>query len=155
MAVRLVVGLLLTALALAMAGRRVWWLYRLIRTGQPAPGRTDQVAGAAAGRGGRGLRSAQAAEVVGARASRTSSRSGVSSSWALTIVEAFGALFDRDFHIPLIGQLARCVGFLEDFFAVAVLVGLATSRSSGGAQRAGPPASGPRASTARTPGPPG
>jgi hypothetical protein len=41
--VRLVVGLLLTVVAFAVAGRRVWWLSRLIRTGQPAPGRMDQV----------------------------------------------------------------------------------------------------------------
>ena len=40
-----------------------------------------------------------------------------------TIVEGFGALFDRDFHIPLIGTDAW-LGFLEDFFIVAVLVGL-------------------------------
>src|SRR3954470_4649555 len=41
-----------------------------------------------------------------------------------TIVEGFGALFDRDFHIPLIGTDAW-LGFLEDFFILAVLVGLA------------------------------
>ncbi|HEX4245611.1 MAG TPA: (Fe-S)-binding protein, partial [Acidimicrobiales bacterium] len=41
----------------------------------------------------------------------------------LTIIEAYGCLFDRDFHIPLIGQTA-VIGFLEDFFAVAVLLAL-------------------------------
>ena len=40
-----------------------------------------------------------------------------------TIVEGFGALFDRDFHIPLIGT-DTWLGFLEDFFIVAVLAGL-------------------------------
>ena len=65
MTVRLVLGLLFTVVALAVAGRRVWWLSRLIRTGQPAPGRLDGVRQRAAGRGGRGLRPAQAAEVVG------------------------------------------------------------------------------------------
>ena len=40
-----------------------------------------------------------------------------------TIIEAFGALFDADFHIPLIGK-SPVLGFLEDFFGVAVLLGL-------------------------------
>ena len=44
---------------------------------------------------------------------------------AATILEAYGALFDRDFAIPVIGHWAL-LGFLEDFFAVAVLVSLAT-----------------------------
>ena len=44
MTVRLVLGLLMTVVAFAVAGRRVWWLFRLIRTGQPAPGRLDGIA---------------------------------------------------------------------------------------------------------------
>ena len=43
----------------------------------------------------------------------------------LTIIEAFGCLFQRDFHIPIIGRW-EVIGFLEDFFAVAVLLSLAT-----------------------------
>src|SRR5262249_4205214 len=42
----------------------------------------------------------------------------------LTILEAYGALVWRDFHIPLVGRW-RALGFAEDFFAVAVLVALA------------------------------
>ncbi|MGF7235809.1 MAG: Fe-S oxidoreductase, partial [Frankia sp.] len=38
---RLGIGLAITVIALAVAGRRVWWLVRLIRSGQPALGRTD------------------------------------------------------------------------------------------------------------------
>ena len=41
-----------------------------------------------------------------------------------TILEAYGALFQRDFHIPLVGTWPA-LAFLEDFFAVAVLVALA------------------------------
>jgi Fe-S oxidoreductase len=41
----------------------------------------------------------------------------------LTIVEAIGDLFDRAFAIPLIGHLA-VVGFVEDLFALLVLVGV-------------------------------
>jgi Fe-S oxidoreductase/TM2 domain-containing membrane protein YozV len=41
----------------------------------------------------------------------------------LTIIEAFGDLFDKSFAIPGIGHSAF-VGFVEDFFACAVLVAL-------------------------------
>jgi Fe-S oxidoreductase len=40
-----------------------------------------------------------------------------------TIIEAYGSLFDRDFHIPWIGR-SNWLGFTEDFFATAVLVAL-------------------------------
>ncbi|HEY1620991.1 MAG TPA: (Fe-S)-binding protein, partial [Streptosporangiaceae bacterium] len=43
----------------------------------------------------------------------------------LTIIEAYGDLFSKTFAIPGIGTWAW-VGFLEDLFAVAVLVGIAT-----------------------------
>ncbi len=41
----------------------------------------------------------------------------------LTIIEAYGSLFQRTFHIPLIGT-DNWLGFVEDFFATAVLVSL-------------------------------
>jgi Fe-S oxidoreductase len=41
----------------------------------------------------------------------------------LTIIEAFGDLFKPTFHIPLIGT-NPFVGFIEDFFACAVLIAL-------------------------------
>ncbi len=71
----------------------------------------------------------------------------------LTIIEAFGALFDRDFAIPVIGHWRRS-GFLEDFFAVAVLVGIITFAVIRLRQRP-PPSSASPASTARTPARPG
>ena len=40
--VRLVGGLLITVVALAIAGRRVLFLTRLIRSGQASPGRLDE-----------------------------------------------------------------------------------------------------------------
>ncbi len=124
MTLRLIIGLVLTVVAFAVAGRRLWWLYRLIRTGQPAPGRLD-------GAGAR-LR-AEVAEVFGQRKLLTWSVPGVAhflTFWGfvilgLTIIEAWGALFDKDFHLPLIGRW-QVIGFLEDLFAVAVLVGIAT-----------------------------
>jgi len=121
---RLVLGLLMTVAALAVAGRRVRWLTRLIRTGQPAPGRLD---------GAPARLKAEVAEVFGQRKLLAWTVPGVAhflTFWGfvilgLTIIEAWGALFDRDFHVPLIGRW-RLVGFGEDFFAVAVLVGIVT-----------------------------
>jgi len=123
-ALRLILGLAMTVIALAVAGRRVWWLTRLIRSGQPTRGRTDDF--------GPRLR-AHLVEVFGQRKLLQWSVPGVAhflTFWGflilgLTIIEAWGALFDPDFHIPLIGRWA-VVGFLEDFFALAVLVGLAS-----------------------------
>jgi len=40
-----------------------------------------------------------------------------------TILEAYGSLFSRNFHIPLIGR-DNWLAFTEDFFATAVLVSL-------------------------------
>jgi Fe-S oxidoreductase len=121
---RLVLGLLLTAAAFAVAGWRAWWLLRLVRTGQPAPGRLDGVPAR--------LR-AELAEVFGQRKLLKWSVPGFAhflTFWGfvilgLTIIEAWGALFDRDFHVPVIGTWP-VVGFLEDLLAVGVLVGIST-----------------------------
>ena len=43
MALRIIIGLALTVVALTIAGRRLWWLYRIGRTGQPAPERIEAV----------------------------------------------------------------------------------------------------------------
>ena len=72
----------------------------------------------------------------------------------LTIIEAYGALFQRTFSIPGIGHWAA-IGFIEDLFAVGVLAGIitftviricATTRIRRAAGRG---------SSARTPPPPG
>jgi Fe-S oxidoreductase len=121
--VRLVLGLAMTAVAFALAGRRVLMLYRLGRSGQPAdPDRVRNV--------GPRLR-ALASEVLGQRKLLKWSVPGAAHFavfWGFvilgaTLLEGFGALFQRDFHIPLIGT-ATWLGFLEDLFIVAVLCGL-------------------------------
>jgi len=121
--VRLVLGLVITAVAFALAGRRLWTLWRLGRAGQPVdPDRTKGV-------GTRLL--AVLTEVFGQRKLLKWTVPGVAHFlvfWGFvilgaTILEGFGALFDRDFHIPLIGT-DTWLGFVEDFFIVAVLVGL-------------------------------
>ncbi len=122
MAVRLVLGLLITAVTLAIAGRRVRFLYRMIAAGQPSPGRLDDWPRRAM---------AQVVEVFGQVRLLKWNVPGLAHFlvfWGFlilifTIIEAYGAIFDVDFHIPLIGR-SRALGFLEDFFGLAVLLGL-------------------------------
>jgi hypothetical protein len=120
--VRLVVGVVILIGALALAAWRGLRILTVIRSGQPAVGRTDEV----------GVRlQAEATEVLGQKKLLKWKPSGLAhffTFWGfiilgLTIIEAFGALFDPDFHVPIIGTWA-IVGFLEDFFGLAVLVAL-------------------------------
>ncbi len=128
MVLRMIVGLGLTVVAFAVAGRRVWWLRRLAFSGQPAPERLGYARAHAAGE----LR-AQLTEVIGQRKLLRWSVPGAAHAatfWGfivllLTIIEAYGALFSRTFAIPGIGTWAA-VGFIEDLFAVGVLCGIVT-----------------------------
>jgi len=125
---RMTVGLALTAIALAIAGRRLWWLKRLAFTGQPAPERVAAVRE----HPGRDVE-VQATEVIGQRKLLKWSVPGAAHAatfWGfivllLTIIEAYGALFSRTFAIPGIGHWAF-IGFIEDLFAVGVLAGIIT-----------------------------
>ncbi|MQA84173.1 MAG: 4Fe-4S dicluster domain-containing protein [Streptosporangiales bacterium] len=126
MALRIALGLAMTAVGFAVAGHRLWWLYRLARRGQPAPERIEAV------RSGIGERiTAQLAEVFGQRKLLKWSLPGLAHFfvfWAFVIlltvyIEAYGALFDHDFHIPLIGTWP-VLGFAQDFIAVAAFCGL-------------------------------
>jgi Fe-S oxidoreductase len=125
---RIIIGLALTAVAFAIAGRRLWWLFRLAMSGQPAPERIK----ALREHPGRGAET-QAVEVFGQRKLLKWSVPGVAhflTFWGftiliLTIIEAYGDLFSQDFAIPGIGHWA-VIGFIEDLFAVAVLVGILT-----------------------------
>ena len=128
MVLRIVVGLVLTAVAFAVAGRRLWWLKRLALSGQPAPDRIE----AARAHLGRDLET-QATEVIGQRKLLKWSVPGAAHAatfWGfivllLTIIEAYGDLFSRTFAIPGIGHWA-VIGFIEDLFAVGVLAGIIT-----------------------------
>jgi Fe-S oxidoreductase len=127
-ALRIIVGLVLTVVAFAIAGRRVWWLYRLAASGQPAPERWEMVR-----ENPTGDTRTQIVEVFGQRKLLKWSIPGAAhflTFWGfiilgLTIIEAYGDLFDKRFAIPGIGHWAA-IGFLEDLFAVAVLVGIIT-----------------------------
>ena len=122
-ATRLVIGLVVTVLCFAVAGRRFWWIKRLISTGAAAPGRWN----------GFGRRAeAELVEVAGQRKLLQWTVPGLAhffTMWGFTILmttilEAYGALFEPTFHIPLVGT-DNWLAFVEDFFAVAVLVALA------------------------------
>jgi Fe-S oxidoreductase len=125
---RMIIGLALTVAALAVAGRRLWWLNRLALSGQPAPERLEYAKEHVPGE----VRT-QLTEVIGQRKLLKWSVPGAAHAatfWGfivllLTIIEAYGDLFSRTFAIPGIGHWAA-VGFLEDFFSVGVLCGLAT-----------------------------
>jgi Fe-S oxidoreductase len=125
---RIVVGLGLTVVAFAIAGRRAWWLKRLTFSGQPAPERLAY----AKTHPGREAES-QLTEVIGQRKLLKWTVPGLAHAFTfwgfivllLTIIEGYGALFSRTFSIPGIGQWAA-IGFIEDLFAVGVLAGIAT-----------------------------
>jgi Fe-S oxidoreductase len=115
-------GILFTLAVLGLAAKRLLFLYRTMRSGQPAPGRmtrpTRQV-------------EAEATEVVGQRKLLKWRLSGIAHAMAfygfivlgLTILEAFGALIEPSFAIPIIGRWGA-IAFAEDLFAVLVLVAL-------------------------------
>jgi Fe-S oxidoreductase len=128
LALRIIIGLAVTVIAAAIAGRRLWWLYRLATSGQPAP---ERIA-ALRDHPGRGAET-QVTEVFGQRKLLQWTVPGIAhfmTFWGfiillLTIIEAYGALFSKTFAIPGIGTWAW-VAFVEDLFAVAVLVALVT-----------------------------
>jgi Fe-S oxidoreductase len=124
MLIRLVLGLGMTLVVAAFAARRVLWLFKLIMSGQPVSGRTDDL----------GARVwAQISEVFGQRKLLKWSLPGLAhffTMWGFFIlltvyIEAYGVLFQPNFHIPIIGRW-NALGALQDFFALAVLTGIAT-----------------------------
>ena len=122
MLARIIIGLGVSVICFVIAGRRFFWLSRLIRSGQPAPRRWQ---------GFREVSGAEVTEVAGQRKILRWTVPGLAhffTMWGftvlmLTIIEAYGSLFQRSFHIPLIGT-DNWLGFVEDFFATAVLVSL-------------------------------
>ena len=128
MVLRMTVGLVLTVVVLAIAGRRLWWLKRLAMSGQPAPERIEAVREHPGGDA-----AVETTQVIGQRRLLKWTIPGVAHAltfWGftvllLTIIESYGDLFSRTFSIPWIGHWAF-IGFIEDLFAVAVLVGIIT-----------------------------
>ena len=125
----LVVGLLGTVVALAITGRRVLYLFRLITSGKPAPDRIEGVTG----RLGRAVKT-QLVEVLGQKKLLKWSVPGAAHFmvfWAFLILgtvylEAYGILLSRnpEWHIPIVGTW-DLLGFAQDLIAVLCLVGIA------------------------------
>jgi Fe-S oxidoreductase len=122
--IRLVLGLSMTAVVGFFAARRVFWLFKLIMSGQPVSGRTDEL----------GTRIwAQISEVFGQRKLLKWSVPGLAhffTMWGFFIlltvyIEAYGVLFQPNFHLPIIGRW-DALGALQDFFALAVATGIIT-----------------------------
>ena len=122
--IRMVLGLGMTAIVALFAARRVLWLSKLVMSGQPVSGRTDDI----------GTRVwTQIAEVFGQRRLLKWSIPGLAhffTMWGFFIlitvyIEAYGTLFQPNFHIPLVGRW-DALGFLQDFIALAVLAGIGT-----------------------------
>lgn len=122
---RLILGLLATLVVLAFAGKRVLWLTKLISSGQKVGderGRKDHLVT-------RFLN--QNKEVFAQSKLLKWSIPGLAhffTMWgffvlATVYLEAYGVLFNPEFRIPLVGRWA-VLGFLQDFFAVAVLAGI-------------------------------
>jgi Fe-S oxidoreductase len=112
----------MSGVVLVFAGMRVGWLTRMIMSGQPVSGRTDNL----------GTRVwTQVAEVAGQRRLLKWSIPGLAhffTMWAffllLTVyIEAYGVLFDPKFHLPFIGRWDG-LGFIQDFFVVAVTIAI-------------------------------
>ncbi len=122
MLTRYPIGIAATLIALSIAGLRLAYLFRLVHSGKPAPDRLR--------RWGRKAE-VEATEVVGQRRLLKWTVPGLAHAFTfwgftvliLTIIEAYGDLFQKNFAIPGIGH-AAVVGFIEDFFACAVLVSL-------------------------------
>ena len=125
--IRLIIGLAMTAVVGVLAAKRVLWLKKLISSGQTTldeGGRKDDL----------GERIAtQFREVFGQTRLLRWSIPGIAhffTMWGFFILatvylEAYGVLFDPKFAIPVVGHWG-VLGFLQDFFAVAVLLGIIT-----------------------------
>ncbi len=122
---RLILGLLMTAIVLVFAAKRVLWLTKLINSGQRVGderGRKDHLLT-------RFLN--QNKEVFAQSKLLKWSIPGIAhffTMWGFFVLasvylEAYGVLFDPEFHIPFVGRWA-VLGFLQDFFALAVLAGI-------------------------------
>ena len=122
----LVIGLLMTAIALPLAARRVSWIYRLIRSGQPAPDRVEGVTGRVTA-----AVKTQLVEVFGQKKLLRWTVPGIAHFfvfWAFLILatvylEAYGSLFQEGWAIPVVGTWG-VLGFAQDFIAVMGLLGI-------------------------------
>jgi Fe-S oxidoreductase len=129
-ALRLTLALLMLVVALVVAGRRIVWLVKLVMSGKKDPSRaidrkkTKDIKEHAENAGEEVLAQRKLLKWAGAGTAH------FFTFWGFTIlniavIECYGALvISQDFAFPFFGH-AQWLGFLEDFFACAVLVAIA------------------------------
>ncbi|WP_237570495.1 (Fe-S)-binding protein [Mycolicibacterium lacusdiani] len=125
--VTMIIGVIMTLVVAGLAVKRVLWLTKLIRSGQPTldeGGRKDDL---------KTRITTQFKEVFAQTRLLRWSIPGIAhffTMWgffvlATVYLEAYGVLFYPKFAIPIVGHW-EILGFLQDFFAVAVFLGIAT-----------------------------
>ncbi|GAA3237000.1 (Fe-S)-binding protein [Actinocorallia longicatena] len=127
--ITLIVGLAGTAVALALAGKRVLFLVKLFKSGQPAPDRVASVK-----RDPKGDIEGQVTEVLGQKKLLKWTVAGLAHffvMWAffllITVYLEAGValLFGLDVHIPFLQDWGP-IGFVQDTIALACAAGLLT-----------------------------
>ncbi|GAB3248484.1 hypothetical protein GCM10027425_04920 [Alteromonas gracilis] len=125
----LIIGALMNLIALPLAAKRVWWLWRLISSGQPEPGRIEGVTK----RVGQAIKN-QAVEVFGQKKLLKWSVPGIAHAFVMyaflilgtVYVEAYGILISADpaWSFLVLNSWGP-LGFLQDLIGVLCVVGLA------------------------------
>ena len=120
--VRIVLGTAIIVVAAAFAARRILFLQGMIRSGQPAVGRTSHVGKRA---------ELEGTQVLGQKKLLQWAIPGIAHVFAfwgflvlgITVVEALGEVYIENFWFPIIGTWP-IVLFLEDLFVILVFVGI-------------------------------
>ncbi|WP_420108475.1 (Fe-S)-binding protein [Mycolicibacter arupensis] len=123
MLIRLVLGMSLTGLVVLLAARRVFWLFRLVKSGQKVGAeRTNDI---------KTRIETQIREVAGQAKLLKWNIPGIAhffTMWAFFVlitvyIEAYGQMFNAHFTIPLVGRW-DALGFLQDFFITTVTLSI-------------------------------
>ena len=120
--VRILLGTAIIVVAAVFATRRILFLQRMIRSGQPAVGRTSHVGKRA---------ELEGTQVLGQKKLLQWAIPGIAHVFAfwgflvlgITVVEALGEVYIENFWFPIIGKWP-IVLFLEDLFVILVFVGI-------------------------------
>ena len=130
---RIAIGFGIMTLAFGVASKRIAYLIRLLLAARPDPGRFRQVP--------KNIKY-ELTKVIGQRKLlqwRVPGLAHAFTFWGflviqITLIESVGELFSREFMIPIIGDHAW-LGFVEDFFILAVVLALVTFSLIRAAQR--------------------
>ena len=120
--VRILLGTAIIVVAAVFAARRILFLQGMIRSGQPAVGRTSHVGKRA---------ELEGTQVLGQKKLLQWAVPGIAHVFAfwgflvlgITVVEALGEVYIENFWFPIIGKWP-IVLFLEDLFVILVFVGI-------------------------------